>query len=60
MTTIAKVQAPAPAVVLNMYSTGLGIARNLARHGIPVIGVSSRPDAFSHYSRCCRGVMAPD
>ena len=30
-----------PAVVLNMFYTGLGIARSLGEQGIPVIGLSA-------------------
>src|SRR6266508_608676 len=56
-----KVEAATPpAVVLNMYSTGLGIARDLGREGVTVIGVSSRPDAFGRHSRYCRALVGPD
>jgi len=50
----------APAYVLNMYGTGLGIARNLGRHGIPVVGVSSRPHTPGAPSRFSRHLVAPD
>ena len=48
------------AVILNMYLTGIGIARNLGRHGIPVIGVSSSNDAPGCVSRFAKKMIAPD
>jgi predicted ATP-grasp superfamily ATP-dependent carboligase len=48
------------AFVLNMFGTGLGIARNLGKHGIPVVGISSRTDAPGNYSRYCRSLIGPD
>jgi D-aspartate ligase len=48
------------AVVLNMYATGLAIARNLAPHGVPVYGLSSRFDAPGNFSRWCRPFRSPD
>lgn len=51
---------PPAAVVLNMYATGLAIARNLAPHGVPVYGLSSRQDAPGNYSRWCRPLRSPD
>jgi D-aspartate ligase len=49
-----------PAFVLNMYGTGLGIARNLARYGIPVVGISSSRAAPGHFSRYCQSIVGPD
>lgn len=51
---------PDAAVVLNMYATGLAIARNLAPRGVPVYGLSSRHDAPGNYSRWCRALRSPD
>jgi D-aspartate ligase len=48
------------AVVLNMYATGLGIARNLARHRVPVYGLSAQVKAPGNYSRACRALACPD
>lgn len=48
------------AVVLNMHGTGLGIARNLGRQGIRVIGVSTRADAPGAASRYCEHRVGPD
>lgn len=50
----------AAVVVLNMYSTGLGIARNVAEYGIPVIGISSHLDAPGNCSRYCHSLFGPD
>jgi predicted ATP-grasp superfamily ATP-dependent carboligase len=43
-----------------MYCTGLGIARNLGRYGIPVVGISSCSDAPGNVSRYCRSIVGPD
>jgi len=54
-------QTPPPvAYVLNMYGTGLGIARNLGRYGISVVGVSSQPRAPGAPSRFSRHLVGPD
>ena len=49
-----------PAVVLNMYATGLGIARNLAPHGVPVYGLSVQADAPGNFSKRCHALRCPD
>jgi predicted ATP-grasp superfamily ATP-dependent carboligase len=43
-----------------MYYTGLGIARNLGRYGIPVVGISHQPGAPGSVSRYCRALVGPD
>ena len=48
------------AFVLNMFATGLGIARNLGPHGIRVTGISSQADAPGNHSRHCRALVGPD
>ncbi|ANM31195.1 hypothetical protein ABI59_18890 [Acidobacteria bacterium Mor1] len=48
------------AFVLNMYATGLGIARNLAPHGVHVVGISSQEDVPGAHSRYCRALTGPD
>jgi len=48
------------AFILNMFGTGLGIARNLGSYGIPVVGIDSRADTPGSFSRCCRCVIGPD
>lgn len=48
------------AYVLNLYGTGLGIARNLGRHGISVVGVSSQTQTPGAPSRYSRHLVGPD
>jgi len=48
------------AFVLNMYCTGLGIARNLGKYGIPVVGISNNNFAPGNFSRYCDGLVGPD
>jgi hypothetical protein len=49
-----------PAVILNVYATGLGIARNLAPHGVPVYGLSVQANAPGNFSNRCRALSSPD
>ncbi|HET9940159.1 MAG TPA: hypothetical protein VFR25_03570 [Candidatus Eisenbacteria bacterium] len=49
-----------PAVILNVYATGLGIARNLAPHGVPVYGLSVQANAPGNFSRRCHALPCPD
>jgi predicted ATP-grasp superfamily ATP-dependent carboligase len=49
-----------PVVVLNMHYSGLGIARSLAPHGIPVFGLSSTRGFPGNRSRYCTYVPSPD
>lgn len=49
-----------PVVVLNMHYSGLGIARSLGPHGIPVYGLSSSASFPGNYSRYCKFHLAPD
>lgn len=48
------------AFVLNMYYSGIGIARNLGKYGIPVVGISSQSDAPGNFSRYCCCLIGPD
>src|SRR6185312_5018624 len=49
-----------PAVVMNMFYTGLGIARSLGERGIPVIGLSAQHGIYGNYTRYARTVFSPD
>ncbi len=49
-----------PVVVLNMHYSGLGIARSLGPHGVPVYGLSSDPDFPGNFSRYCQFRLSPD
>ena len=48
------------ATVLNLYGTGLGIARALGRHGIPVVGVSNSAHAPGASTRYATHLVGPD
>jgi predicted ATP-grasp superfamily ATP-dependent carboligase len=48
-----------PVVVLNMFYSGLGIARALAGKGVRVIGLSADPNAYGNYTRFCEVELAP-
>lgn len=49
-----------PVVALNMHYSGLGIARALAPHGVPVFGLSAHPEFPGSVSRYCEFRKAPD
>jgi D-aspartate ligase len=49
-----------PVIVMNMFYTGLGIARDLGTKGIPVIGLSSKRMTYGNVSRYCKVLIAPD
>jgi D-aspartate ligase len=48
------------AVVLNLFYTGLGIARSLGERGVPVIGVSATRRIYGNYTRYAKVLFAPD
>jgi len=50
----------ATAIVMNMFYTGLGIARSLGEHGIPVIGLTAKPGIYGNYTRYAKIVVSPD
>ena len=52
--------SPATAVVMNMFYTGLGIARSLGEHGIPVIGLTAQRGIYGNFSRYSRTVVCAD
>lgn len=47
-----------PAIVLNMYETGLGVGRSLGRNGIQVVGVDCKKD-IAFYSRYINAFVCP-
>src|SRR5215831_7785516 len=49
-----------PAVVMNMYYTGLGIARSLGEHGVPVIGLTTQRRIYGNFTRYAKRVLCPD
>ena len=48
------------AVVMNMFYTGLGIARSLGEQGVRVIGLSSDRRAYGNATRYAKIEMCPD
>jgi D-aspartate ligase len=48
------------AIVMNMFYTGLGIARSLGEKGVPVIGLTSRKGVYGNYTRYARVRFCPD
>jgi D-aspartate ligase len=48
------------ALVMNMYYTGLGIARSLGERGIPVVGLSAQHGIYGNYTRYARIEFCPD
>ncbi len=51
---------PPVAIVMNMFYTGLGIARSLGERGIPVIGLTSRRGIYGNYTRYATSRFCPD
>lgn len=51
---------PPVAIVMNMFYTGLGIARSLGEHGIPVIGLSSHRGIYGNFTRYATVHRCPD
>ena len=48
------------ALVMNMYYTGLGIARSLGEHGVPVIGLTAQRRIYGRFTRYAKTVHCPD
>lgn len=48
------------AVVINMFYTGLGIARSLGENGIPVIGLTAQKGIYGNFTRYAKIEFAPD
>jgi predicted ATP-grasp superfamily ATP-dependent carboligase len=55
-----KPQERPVAVVMNLFYTGLGIARSLGEQGVKVIGLSAHPGVYGEYTRYAKTVAAPD
>ena len=61
--TVEKPQQPAtppPVIIMNMFYSGLAIARDLAGTGVRVIGLSADPKAYGNFTRFCEVRSAPD
>src|SRR5712691_1463403 len=48
------------AVVMNMFYTGLGIARSLGERGVPVLGLTSKSGVYGNFPRYAKTVHCPD
>jgi predicted ATP-grasp superfamily ATP-dependent carboligase len=48
------------AVVMNMFYTGMGIARSLGERDIPVIGLSAHRGIYGNFTRYAEVLSAPD
>jgi predicted ATP-grasp superfamily ATP-dependent carboligase len=49
-----------PVIVLNLFYTGLGIARQLWGTGVRVVGLSAHPRIYGNFSRLCEVRRAPN
>src|SRR5215470_11234981 len=49
-----------PVLILNLSYSGLGIARDLARRGLRVVGLSSDRKIYGNFTRTCEVRFAPD
>lgn len=49
-----------PVIVLNLFHTGLGIARQLWGTGVRVVGLSAHPQIYGNFSRLCEVRHAPN
>jgi len=50
-----------PAIVLHVaYACGIGVIRDLGRHGVPVLGLDVSPRAIGLSSRYAAGMVCPD
>jgi D-aspartate ligase len=47
-------------IILNLFYTGLGIARNLSGYGIRVVGLSADRKGYGRLSRFCEARFAPN
>jgi predicted ATP-grasp superfamily ATP-dependent carboligase len=56
----AKPESALPVIIMNMFYSGLAIARDLAGTGVRVIGLSSDPKAYGNFTRFCEVRRAPD
>jgi predicted ATP-grasp superfamily ATP-dependent carboligase len=45
---------------MNMFYTGLGIARSLGERGIPVIGLTAQHGIYGNFTRYAKTVFCPD
>lgn len=58
--TAATAAALPPVIVLNLFHSGLGIARQLAGTGVRVVGLSADPEIYGNFTRWCEVRAAPN
>jgi D-aspartate ligase len=51
---------PPTAVVMNMFHSGLGIARSLGERGVSVIGLTAQRGIYGNVTRYARVIFCPD
>ena len=56
---MSELQHP-PAFVMNMFYTGLGIARSLGERRVPVIGLTAQRGIYGNFTRYAKTVLVPD
>ena len=56
----SKTSQRPPVIIMNMFYSGLAIARDLAGTGVKVIGLSSDRKAYGNFTRFCEVRFAPD
>jgi D-aspartate ligase len=60
-TFLMRAQGADPAVVLHVaFANGLGVIRDLAAHGVPVLGLDPSPRALGLRSRFAAGMVCPE
>src|SRR5258708_6104246 len=57
--SLASTSSP-PVIILNMFYSGLGIARQLFGTGVRVVGLSAHPRIYGNYTRLCEVRVAPN
>ena len=60
MENVLKDEMLPAAVVMNMFYTGLGIARSLGERGIPVLGLTAQGHVAGSRTRYAKKVICPD
>jgi len=52
--------SPPPVIIMNMFYSGLAIARDLAGTGLRVVGLSADRSVYGNFTRHCEVRFAPD
>src|SRR5205085_4489185 len=48
------------AVVMNMFHSGLGIARSLGERAVPVVGLTAKRGVYGNATRYAKVILCPD